>query len=107
MTVNICRDSLRRSPRGPSSDLILEIPDRALDPEQSLLLAQRQKLVLSALENLSAREREVIVLRDLEGCSTSEVAQALGISEATVRSQISTARVKIKRFVMTRFRRPT
>jgi RNA polymerase sigma-70 factor, ECF subfamily len=107
MTVNICRDSLRRSPRGPSSDLILEIPDRALDPEQSLLLAQRQKLVLSALESLSAREREVIVLRDLEGCSTSEVAQALRISEATVRSQISTARVKIKRFVMTRFRRPT
>jgi RNA polymerase sigma-70 factor, ECF subfamily len=37
-------------------------------------------------------------LRDLEGLSTEEVADILGSSQGTVRSQISSARAKIKRF---------
>lgn len=102
MTVNICHDCRRRSPGALSTDLVMEVPDRALDPEQSALLAQQRQLILAALEGLPEREREAVVLRDLEGCSTSEVAAILRSSEATVRSQISTARVKIKKFVMGR-----
>ena len=45
------------------------------------------------------------VLRDLEGLPTGEVARILGSSEATVRSQISKARVKMKDFVERYFRR--
>jgi RNA polymerase sigma-70 factor (ECF subfamily) len=48
---------------------------------------------------LPEKERAAIVLRDLEGLSTPEVAKVLGSSEATVRSQISKARVKMRDFV--------
>ena len=51
------------------------------------------------------RERTVTVLRDLEGLSTAEVARAMGSSEATVRSQISQARVKMKDFLERYLRR--
>ena len=53
---------------------------------------------------LPEKERAALVLRDLQGLSTGEVARALGSSEATVRSQISKARVKVRSFVQRYFR---
>ena len=58
-----------------------------------------------SLRRLSERERAAVVLRDLEGLSTGEVARALGSSEATVRSQISQARVKMREFLERYFQR--
>ena len=57
---------------------------------------------LPTLATLPAREREAIVLRDIEGLATEEVARILGSSAGTVRSQVSTARLKIKRYVEAR-----
>jgi RNA polymerase sigma-70 factor (ECF subfamily) len=48
---------------------------------------------------LTEKERAAVVLRDIEGLSTKDVAGILGSSETTVRSQISSARVKIRKFV--------
>ena len=107
MTVNLCHDLRRRSKPSVALDLAPALRDAALDPEQAMELLQRQELIAAALEELSPREREAIVLRDLEGLSTADVARLLRPSEGTVRSQISTGRVKIKRFVMARLgRRP-
>jgi RNA polymerase sigma-70 factor (ECF subfamily) len=39
------------------------------------------------------------VLRDIEGFTTFEVAEILGSAEATVRSQISVARLKIRKAI--------
>jgi RNA polymerase sigma-70 factor (ECF subfamily) len=55
-------------------------------------------MVAEALGTLSKKERAAIVLRDLEGLSTAEVARVLGSSQTTVRSQISSARAKIKSY---------
>jgi RNA polymerase sigma-70 factor (ECF subfamily) len=60
--------------------------------------AEEQAIVLRALSTLTEKERAALVLRDLEGMSTEEVAQILGSSATTVRSQISTARTKIKQY---------
>lgn len=100
ITVNICHDLRRRSKPEVALELAPAPRNEALDPEQSMELVQRQALVAAALKELSPREREAIVLRDLEGLSTAEVARVLRSSEGTVRSQISTGRVKIKKFVM-------
>ena len=51
------------------------------------------------------QDQIMLVLRDLEGLSTEEVARTLGSTEATVRSQVSKARVKVKDFVERYFRR--
>src|SRR5258708_39387087 len=56
-------------------------------------------LVAGALRTLPEKERAAITLRDIEGLSTREVAEILGSSEATVRSQISSARLKIRKLL--------
>ena len=105
LTVNVCRDVLRRGKRNVSLDIVSDSADAAPDPEQSAVAAQQYRIVLDALQELSPREREAVVLCDLEGRSTEEVAEILGSSETTVRSQLSTGRVKMKNYVTARLRR--
>jgi RNA polymerase sigma-70 factor (ECF subfamily) len=105
VTVNACHDVGRK--RKPSVAME-DVPDPVsadADPQQSLTGAERQRVLQMSLSALSTKERAALVLRDLEGLSTEEVARALGSSEATVRSQISKARVKMRDFVERYFRR--
>ena len=81
--------------------------DVSLDPETSASVSQQYRMVLAALGQLTPREREVIVLRDLEGRSTADIAGILGSSETTVRSQLSTGRIKIRNYIDTRLRKRT
>ena len=69
------------------------------DPYSELALVQQRQLLHIALASLPEKERAAVVLRDLDGLSTAEVAEALGSSQATVRSQISSARVKIRKAI--------
>ncbi len=101
-TSNICLDMLRRTRNDLSIDLVAEPEMEGRNPEQALRLAQQQQMLLEALGELSPRERQAIVLRDLEGWSTTEVAGLLDSTETTVRSQISTGRVKLRNYIMAR-----
>jgi RNA polymerase sigma-70 factor (ECF subfamily) len=74
----------------------LEIPFEHEGAEQSLIQAQRRELISRAIATLPFKERASIVLRDVEGLSTDEVAQILKSRSTTVRSQISSARRKIR-----------
>ena len=58
--------------------------------------AEERRIMTEALGALPEKERAALVLRDLEGLSTAEVAEVLGSSETTVRSQISRARIKLR-----------
>ena len=66
-------------------------------PEQQLVWQEREQRLHEALRTLSPKERAAIVLRDLEGLSGAEVARALGCSQITVRTHISSARIKLRR----------
>jgi len=105
MTVNICHDIRRRRKQEISLDGAMEMFDLSPSAEETAVLREQRELVLAALGELTDREREVIVLRDLEGLSTAEVAEITGSLETTVRSQISTGRVKIRNHVAARLRR--
>lgn len=105
MTVNICHDVRRRRKREIPLEDGMEAPAMSPDAEATVLLQQQHEMVIAALASLSERERVAIVLRDLEGLCTAEVASATGVSEATVRSQISMGRVKIRNYVKSRMRR--
>lgn len=54
-------------------------------------------MISEALAALPEKEPAAIVLRDIEGISTREVARIPGSSEGTVRSQVSHARLKIRK----------
>ena len=100
VTVNICRDYYRR--RKHTAELMPNLKDSALDPERTLELDERKRLLMQALQKLPERERAAVVLRDIEGLSTAETAAILGVEEVTVRSQISAARVKLAKYVRSR-----
>lgn len=96
VTVNTCRDAYRR---GRVSEELLEARSEGRDPEDLAMLEQQRRLLHAALEQLPERERLAIVLREIEGLSTEEVAGRLGSSVETVRSQISTGRAKLRRIL--------
>jgi RNA polymerase sigma-70 factor (ECF subfamily) len=104
ITVNVCRDLARkRGRRGQMASFeeeyelgnLAEVAS-ADDAEAAVIRAQERAIIARALATLSEKERAAIVLRDLEGLPTEEVARILGSSQTTVRSQISSARAKIK-----------
>jgi RNA polymerase sigma-70 factor, ECF subfamily len=103
VTVNVSRDLLRkRKSRGRLAVPIGEEQDfasneRRADDE----LAHRDDLALlrRAVDALAPKERMAVILRDIEGLPTEEVAAALGNTVATVRVQLSRARVKLRKFV--------
>ncbi|MGB7762365.1 MAG: sigma-70 family RNA polymerase sigma factor [Bryobacteraceae bacterium] len=99
VTVNVCHDMRRRRPTTVSVDDAAELAAAGGDPQQRAGEAERRALLLRGLRMLSEKERAALVLRDLEGLSTAEVAGVLGSSVATVRSQISKARLKVRDFV--------
>ena len=71
-------------------------------PNPETLAAQaddRQRLML-AMESLSPRSREVLVLRELEGCSYKEIAEITGIPIGTVMSTLARARQSLQRTLM-------
>ncbi len=99
VTVNVCNDMHRaRRRRGWEPLTGVEPVTSQLDPELAWAHQERGRLVEMALKTLPEKERAAVVLRDMQGLSTREVAGILGSSEVTVRSQISVARGKLKKF---------
>src|SRR5262245_45614082 len=105
IAVNVCRDISRKRLRGNQISLEAEVETgKMIEPagphntESGAMHAEEQAIIARALATLPAKERMAIVLRDLEGLSTEEVARILGSSPVTVRSQISSARSKIRTY---------
>jgi RNA polymerase sigma-70 factor (ECF subfamily) len=105
VTVNTCHDLRRRRRASVALQEAGEVASGDADPQQRSAEEERRRVLHLSLRMLSEKEREALVLRDLEGLSTEDVARVLGSSEATVRSQISKARVKVKGFVERYLRR--
>jgi RNA polymerase sigma-70 factor (ECF subfamily) len=61
-------------------------------PETMAIAGDAQKRLTRALETLPPRYREVIILRELEGCSYKEIAAITSIPIGTVMSSLSRAR---------------
>ncbi len=97
VTMNVCHDLRRRNFRQPSPwPEGLDPSAAAPNPESAFDASQRRSRMESALAELPEKERAALVLREIEGLSTREVAEILNSSEATVRSQICSARVKLR-----------
>jgi RNA polymerase sigma-70 factor (ECF subfamily) len=96
VTVNICNDQFRRK---PSLVEPLELTDPAPRVDRVLEMDERKSLLMAGLAKLGERERAAVVLRDIEGLPTREVAAILGVEEVTVRSQIFGARAKLAKYL--------
>ena len=99
IAVNVCRDLMRRRIQRQNTFVegeSAEPVDQSGDPCAGLERKQRRVILQRALAQLPEKERLAIVLRDIEGLSTADVAAILQSSETTVRSQISRGRLRLK-----------
>jgi RNA polymerase sigma-70 factor (ECF subfamily) len=62
------------------------LADPADGPEQLVSSRQQAARVAAALQRLSARQRQVFVLREVEELSIADTARAMGISEGSVKT---------------------
>jgi len=104
VTENVCRDAVRQrmaARRVFSPDDPADHPGAAIDGsiESGMLTRQRRRVMRAALAEMPERERRALVLRDIEGLATHEVARVLGTSEVTIRTQVSRGRLRLKRLV--------
>jgi RNA polymerase sigma-70 factor (ECF subfamily) len=58
------------------------------------------------VEQLSPALRTTYQLRELDGLSTSETAQILGLAEGTIKAQLARARAKLAKLMRTALRSP-
>ena len=65
-------------------------------PEGIAIESNNHERLTRALESLPARYREIIVLRELEGCSYKEIAEITAIPMGTVMSTLSRARQQLQ-----------
>jgi RNA polymerase sigma-70 factor, ECF subfamily len=66
-------------------------------PEERLLSQETYVFLEQAIEALPASQREVITLRDIDGWTSDETCNFLGISEANQRVLLHRARLKVRR----------
>ena len=74
-----------------------EIPSKALEQKEL------REALIEAVHSLAEKYRTVFVLRDVQQLSIAETAHALGISEASVKTRLSRARLKMRDTLATSF----
>lgn len=78
----------------------LEQPVQVVDwcclPENELMSSEARDRMESAMQALTPALRAVFVLRDLQGLSTLETAEVLGLSEEAVKTRLSRARLRLR-----------
>jgi RNA polymerase sigma-70 factor (ECF subfamily) len=67
-----------------------------LTPESIAIAGADRERLARALDGLPAKSKEVLVLRELEGCSYKEIAEITGMPIGTVMSSLSRARRRLE-----------
>jgi len=89
---HVSLDELMPSPRDLEHLMNAVLPD----PETSLLREERDARVRRALQRVPPLYRMALVLHDMEGLSTAEVADVSGVREGTVRVRLHRARLMLR-----------
>ena len=112
VTVNVCLTSLRRRSRARAAGMVaggipfaLPGDDHALEselesPEDRAVTADLAARSEAALATLPEDARAVVVLRDIEGLSTKEVAELLGVTETVVKVRLHRAHTRLRSLLL-------
>jgi RNA polymerase sigma-70 factor (ECF subfamily) len=109
VAASTCIKKRRKSKFAPDKELSLDefhpgnetevpdhVPDWALMPLDKLLNQELSSTINREILSLPKKYRLVIVLRDIEGFSTAETAQILGLSPSNVKVRLHRARLFLK-----------
>jgi RNA polymerase sigma-70 factor (ECF subfamily) len=105
ITRNHWIDQIRRRKAGPPAEDVLvddqwTMADTAPNPEQAWVADSRKQLVDDALRQLNGQNREMILLKEIQGLALQEIADILGLPLGTVKSRSNRARVELAKQVI-------
>ena len=93
----------RRNARPPARDIPVEdaffLVSNDPGPAEDLEKKSRRDLVVKAMQNITEINREVIVLKEMQGLALEEIAGMLGVPVGTIKSRSSRARIELARAV--------
>jgi RNA polymerase sigma-70 factor, ECF subfamily len=100
-------EAKRIAERGPRPGTVVSTEERPVDdigdhrpgPAPRAEQAELREVLEAAVRRLPAKYRAPVVLRDVEGLSTTEAAQALGLREAAFKSRLHRGRMALRREV--------
>lgn len=106
IVTNLFYDELRRSTRRPQlvsidnepdeQSFSKQIPDHRHKPAERAMSTELDKIIKNEIQNLPEHFRIAIVLRELQGLSYEEIAEATHTTVGTVKSRIARARGKLQ-----------
>ncbi len=97
ITANTAKDALAQRNRRWSEDEVNEhIPSNRETPEENAIRQENAKELKKALDSLDSDMREIVILREIEGLSYSEISDMLELEMGTVKSRLSRAREKLR-----------
>lgn len=102
---NLCIDLIRKAQVRPSAadsseDDLARLTAQTPDPEDDFHLGARKALVWRAVRSLTALNREMVVLKEIQGLSLEEVASLLKVPIGTVKSRSNRARLELAQKVL-------
>ena len=109
ITMNICVDHARHRQTQPQTMALTNdedeerpIHDTAPTPEEHLDNSELGRELAAALDEVSEEHRRIVLLRDVSGMSYTEIAEILEVSEGTVKSRLSRARIALRKILLKR-----
>ena len=91
--------------KGPDdSSASIEIKDQAANPEQQCSQYEVQRILAANINDLEPPFRAVLLLRDVEGLSTKQTAQALDLTSSAVKTRLQRARTRLRKSLSDHFR---
>jgi len=79
-----------------TGELSLEIADWAPNPEERYRASELREILVKTLNTLQPGLSLVFVLRDVEGLSTGQTAEALELTQAAVKTRLMRARLQLR-----------
>ena len=102
---NLCIDRIRwlkarRYGSEVPADQVLGLRASTPDPEQQWVASSRKRLLYRALQTMGELNREIILLKDIQGLSLEEISTLLKVPVGTVKSRSNRARLELARRVL-------
>ncbi len=109
IVTNLFYDELRKTQRrpdiisideedseNPSLSIKFQLPDKKCKPPEKCISSELEKIIKTAILELPEPFRIAIILRELQGLTYEEIAEATNASVGTVKSRIARARGKLQ-----------